>query len=121
VERQTGLVLHYQKSGEAFALETAAGVQVYRVVQEALNNVNRHSGAKEAWIRLRFQPAQLELEVEDHGKGFVPVAGQTGIGLVAMRERAEILGGTLLVTPVEAGGTLVKLRIPREKVELHGE
>ena len=121
VERQTGLVLHYQKSGVAFALETAAGVQVYRVVQEALNNVNRHSGAKEAWIRLRFQAAQLELEVEDHGKGFVPVAGQTGIGLVAMRERAEILGGTLRVAPVEAGGTLVKLRIPREKVELHGE
>ncbi len=121
VERQTGLVLHYQKSGEAFVLEMAAGVQVYRVVQEALNNVNRHSGAKEAWIRLRFQAAQLELEVEDHGKGFVPVAGQTGIGLVAMRERAEILGGTLRVMPVEAGGTLVKLWIPREKVELHGE
>ena len=121
VERQTGLVLHYQKSGEAFALETAAGVQVYRVVQEALNNVNRHSGAREAWIRLRFQPNQLELEVEDHGKGFVPVAGQTGIGLVAMRERAEILGGTLRVAPVETGGTLVQLRTPREKVELHGE
>ena len=121
VERQTGLVLHYQKSGEAFALETAAGVQVYRVVQEALNNVNRHSGAKEAWIRLRFQPDQLELEVEDHGKGFEPVAGQTGIGLVAMRERAEILGGTLRVAAVETGGTLVQLRTPREKVELHGE
>jgi len=121
VERQTGLVLHYLKSGEHFALETGAGVQVYRVLQEALNNVNRHSGAKEAWIRLRFQPATLELEVEDHGKGFVPVAGQTGIGLVAMRERAEILGGTLRVAPAEAGGTLVQLRIPREKVELHGE
>ena len=121
VERQTGLVLHYQKSGEAFAMETGAGVQVYRVVQEALNNVNRHSSAKEAWIRLRFDPRLLELEVEDHGKGFVPVAGQTGIGLVAMRERAEILGGTLRVVPVETGGTLVQLRIPREKVELHGE
>ena len=44
---------------------------------------------------MRFKPAQLELEVEDHGKGFAPAAGQTGIGLVAMRERAEILGGTL--------------------------
>jgi signal transduction histidine kinase len=121
VERQTGLVLHYQKSGTPFALETAAGVQVYRVVQEALNNVNRHSGAKEAWIRLQFKPETLELEVEDHGKGFVPVAGQTGIGLVAMRERAEIIGGTLRVVPVETGGTMVQLRIPREKVEQHVE
>ena len=43
------------------------------------------------------------------------------IGLVAMRERAEILGGTLRVIPLESGGTLVQLRIPRERVELHGE
>ena len=121
VERQTGLVLHYQKSGAPFALETTAGVQVYRVLQEALNNVTRHSGAKEAWIRLQFQPGSLELEVEDHGKGFEPATGQTGIGLVAMRERAEILGGTLNVGPVGTGGTFVHLRAPREKVESHGE
>jgi signal transduction histidine kinase len=121
VGRQSGLVLHYIKSGLPFALETAAGVQFYRVLQEALNNVSRHSGAKEAWIRLQFLPSALELEVEDHGKGFEPVPGQTGIGLVAMRERAEIIGGTLRVTPVETGGTLVHLRAPREKVELHGE
>ncbi len=85
-------MLHYEKSGEHFPIETGAGVQIYRVLQEALNNVSRHSGAKEAWIRLRFEPAELELEVEDHGKGLAPAEGQTGIGLVAMRERAEILG-----------------------------
>jgi len=126
VERQTGIVLHYEKSGERFAIETAAGVQIYRVLQEALNNVSRHSGAKEAWIRLRFQPERLELDVEDHGKGFAPVEGQTGIGLVAMRERAEILGGTLSVASLNglqagATGTVVKLRIPRARVETHGE
>jgi signal transduction histidine kinase len=91
-----------------------------------LNNVNRHSNAKEAWIRLRFGPSQLELEVEDHGKGFAPNNGQTGIGLVAMRERAEILGGTLGVSSLGASrtngtGTLVQLRIPRVKVEPHVE
>jgi signal transduction histidine kinase len=126
VERQTGLVLHYEKSGESFAIETGAGVHIYRVLQEALNNVSRHSGAKEAWIRLRFQPETLELEVEDRGKGLAPAEGQTGIGLVAMRERAEILDGTLAVTalgvtPANGTGTLVKLRIPRAKVETHGE
>jgi signal transduction histidine kinase len=121
VERQTGLVLHYEKSGTPFSVETAAGVQIYRVVQEAINNVARHSGAKEAWIRLRFDRTELEMEVEDHGKGFAPLAGQPGIGLVAMRERAEILDGTLHVAPVESGGTRVHLRIPREKVETHVE
>jgi len=125
-ERQTGLVLHYEKSGEQFPIETGAGVQVYRVLQEALNNVSRHSGAKEAWIRLRFTAEQLQLDVEDHGKGLAPGAGQPGIGLVAMRERAELLGGTVVVSNLAGAGangtgTLVKLRIPRAKVEAHGE
>lgn len=124
VERQSGLVLHYEKSGERYAIEAGAGVQIYRVLQEALNNVSRHSGAKEAWIRLRFEPERLELEVEDHGKGLAPVDGQTGIGLVAMRERAELLGGVLTVSalgaaPTNGSGTLVRLRIPRAKVEMH--
>jgi signal transduction histidine kinase len=125
VERQSGLVLHYEKSGTSFPVENSAGVQIYRVLQEALNNVSRHSGAKEAWVRLRFSPQELGLEVEDHGKGLAPVDGQTGIGLVAMRERAEILGGALSVsrlgTSGNGTGTLVKLRIPRAKVEMHGE
>jgi signal transduction histidine kinase len=121
VERQTGLMLHYEKSGETYPVGASAGVQIYRVLQEALNNVARHSGAKEAWIRLRFEPAALILEVEDHGKGFRPAEGQTGIGLVAMRERAEILGGSLKVSPLPAGGTLVHLQVPREQVEPHAE
>jgi len=126
VERQTGLALHYEKTGEPYAVGSSAGVQIYRVLQEALNNVSRHSGAKEAWIRLRFQPAQLELEVEDHGKGLAPTEGQTGIGLVAMRERAELLGGALTVSSLatvslNGSGTLVKLRIPRARVEAHAE
>lgn len=126
VERQTGLLLHYEKSGERFPIETGAGVQIYRVVQEALNNVSRHSGTKEAWVRLRFQPERLEVDVEDHGKGFAPAEGQTGIGLVAMRERAQILGGYVSVgasngTTGGSTGTLVKLRIPRARVEMHGE
>jgi signal transduction histidine kinase len=128
VEHQTGLKLHYEKTGERFGIETGAGVQIYRVVQEALNNVNRHSQAKEAWVRLRFQPERLEVDVEDHGKGFAPIVGNTGIGLVAMRERAEILGGTLTVAALNGtqgamgtAGTVVKLRIPRARVETHGE
>ena len=121
VERQTGLVLHYEKSGETYPVGASAGVQIYRILQEALNNVARHSGAKEAWIRLRFEPAELMLEIEDHGKGFRPAEGQTGIGLVAMRERAEILGGSLKVSLLPAGGTIVQLQVPREQVEIHVE
>jgi len=59
--------------------------------------------------------------VEDHGKGFTRETGQRGIGLVAMRERGEILGGVLEIARPAAGamGTLVHLRVPREKAEAH--
>ncbi len=120
VERQTGLVLHYEKSGSVVPVEGSAGVHVYRVLQEALNNVRRHSGAREAWVRLTFLPGSLELEVEDHGKGFAAEKSQRGIGLVAMRERAELIGGTLEVLQPASGGTLIRLRMPMEKVDSHG-
>ena len=120
VERQTGLVLHYEKSGQSFPVETSAGVHIYRVAQEALNNVSRHSGAREAWVHLKFLPDSLELEVEDRGTGFVAEKIQRGIGLVAMRERAELIGATLVVTPRAQGGTTVRLQIPKERAEIHG-
>ena len=119
VERQSGIDISYEKSGTPFVLDGNAAIHVYRVLQEALNNVVRHSGAKQAWVRLRFLPRTLELEVEDHGKGFFLQAAQQGIGLVAMRERAELLGGTIAFSSPAAGGTLVHLEIPREKTEAH--
>ena len=118
--RQTGLALHYEKTGQPFPVETSAGVHIYRVLQEALNNVSRHSGTSDAWVRLRFSPDALELEVEDHGKGFAREKSQRGIGLVAMRERAELIGGTLVISPHPQGGTKVCLQIPRVKVDANG-
>jgi signal transduction histidine kinase len=120
VSRQTGLALHYEKTGQTFPVETSAGVHIYRVLQEALNNVSRHSGATDAWIRLNYSPDSLELEVEDHGKGFVAEKLPRGIGLVAMRERAELIGGTLAISPCPQGGTKVRLQIPRTKVDNNG-
>src|SRR5271167_1143022 len=99
LERQAGIHVFYEKSGESFSVDGNAAIHVYRVVQEALNNVTRHSGAREAWVRLRFLPQALEIEVEDHGKGFEAQAATPGIGLVAMRERAELLGGILEFVP----------------------
>ena len=120
VERQVGLTLHYEKSGKAFPVDSNAGVQVYRVLQEALNNVSRHSGVKEAWVRLNFSGDKLALEVEDRGKGFSANASHQGIGLVGMRERAELIGATLELSQHDGGGTVVKLTVPREKAEAHG-
>lgn len=121
VERQTGVDICYEKSGKPVALEGSVGVHIYRVLQEALNNVTRHSGARQAWVRLRFLPEMLELEVEDHGKGFAPQSARQGIGLVAMRERAELLGGRVEFLKPADGGTLVRLRVPLGKMESHAQ
>jgi signal transduction histidine kinase len=117
VERQNGIVIHYNKSGESFPVESRAGIHVYRVLQEALNNATRHSGTKEIWVRLRFLTEALELDVEDHGSGFQS-NGRRGIGLVAMRERAELLNGKLEFLHPQGGGTLVRLAVPKEVAEV---
>jgi signal transduction histidine kinase len=117
VERQTGIAISYEKQGVAFDVNGSAAVQIYRVLQEGLNNVARHSGAKQAWVRLRFLPATLELEVEDHGVGFQQRPAKQGIGLVAMRERSELMAGRIEFSTPTAGGTLLHLTVPREKVE----
>jgi signal transduction histidine kinase len=118
-ERQSGINISYEKSGTPFPVDGSIGVHIYRILQEALNNVARHSGARQAWVRLRFLKQALELEVEDHGAGFVQRSTRSGIGLVAMRERAELLNGSIdFVKPIE-GGTMVRLRVPIEKAELN--
>jgi two-component system sensor histidine kinase UhpB len=83
------------------------------VLQEALNNVARHSGATEAWVRLQLEADRLQLEVEDHGRGLASTRFRRGLGIVTMRERAELLGGTIELDRVQEGGTLVRLTIPR--------
>jgi len=117
VERQTGIDISYEKSGVPFSVNGSIGVHIYRVLQEALNNVARHSGTKQAWVRLKFSPEALELEVEDHGAGLESHQSRQGIGLVAMRERAEILGGRLQISRPDAGGTLLRLIVPIETTD----
>ncbi len=121
VERQTGIAISYEKKGSPFPVDGGAGVHIYRVVQEALNNVARHSGAKQAWVRLSFLKDSLELEIEDHGTGITERPNRHGIGMVAMRERSELMGGRILFSRPPEGGTLVHLAVPREKAESYGK
>jgi signal transduction histidine kinase len=132
VEKQFGIKVSYERSGTTVPIDDTTSIHVYRVLQEAVNNVARHSGSDRAWVRLRFGPGTLELEVEDHGQGLAVPGTRRGLGLVAMRERAELLGGTIVFLRPEAGGTLVRLSVPLEsekwkvesenlKGEVHGE
>jgi signal transduction histidine kinase len=110
VEKQLGIAVTYERAGTAVPIDATIGIHIYRVLQEALNNVAKHSGAERAIVRLRVEPGALELDVEDHGRGF-GAAGR-GLGLVAMRERAELVSGTLEFLTPAGGGTLVRLKVP---------
>jgi signal transduction histidine kinase len=123
VERQTGLAVSYERSGPSREIPNAIAIHVYRVLQEALNNVARHSGSNRAWVRLHTSADSLELQVEDHGAGLASAAGgapgtsdsngrRRGLGLVAMRERAAIVSGTIEFRSVPDGGTLVCMTVP---------
>ena len=123
IEKQTGIDITYEKSGQPYPVDGGAAIHVYRVLQEALNNVARHSGAREARVRLRFQPDSLQLEIEDHGKGLdaTASASKPGMGLVAMRERAELLAGSIELLRLPQSGTLVRLKVPKERLDQHGQ
>jgi two-component system, NarL family, sensor histidine kinase UhpB len=88
-----------------------ASLEVARIVQEALANVRRHSGARRATVTLGTAGDAVLVEVEDDGQGFEP--GQpAGMGLTGMRERASALGGELEVEGERGAGTRVLLRVP---------
>ncbi|HEV2488927.1 MAG TPA: sensor histidine kinase [Candidatus Acidoferrales bacterium] len=119
-EKQAGVAIKYEKTGAPFPLDSGAAIHIYRILQEALNNVARHSEAKEAWVRVRYLEDALEFEVEDHGTGCPAKRGERGIGLVAMRERAELLGGKIEFAQPAQGGTLIRVCLPRRKENADG-
>jgi signal transduction histidine kinase len=112
VERQTALTIRYQPPETGLALPYESSIHVFRVLQEALNNVVRHSGAGAAQVRIHGDASRVVLEVEDSGKGIGSGRRSEGMGLVAMRERALLLGGRLHIGPGAAGGTLIQLEVP---------
>ena len=121
VERQTGLSVSYERDRAGIAIDGTTAIHVYRVMQEALNNVARHSGATRASVRLRSKDGMIEFDVEDHGKGTKADATRRGLGIIAMRERAEMLGGTVEILIPPEGGTLVRMRVPIESRDAHAE
>ena len=114
--RQHGVEARFVKEGPIGVVSPDAAIHIYRIVQEALTNVSRHSGSTEAWVRLRQAEDRIELEIEDRGRGLPPEAerreGWQGIGLVSMRERAELMGGEFALVPAAAGGTIVRVGVP---------
>src|SRR6185437_3159710 len=92
-EKRTGVAIRYEKTGEEPPLDREISIQLYRVLQEALNNVARHARSGHADVRLRVSTVEVVLEVEDEGVGFQKSGNGRGLGLISMKERAELVNG----------------------------
>jgi signal transduction histidine kinase len=93
-------------------LPEEVGVELVRVLQEALINARRHSGARDVEVRLRTKGEEILAEVIDDGRGFDPESVRAGVGLSAMRERVERLGGEIWISSRPGEGTKVGVRVP---------
>ena len=96
-------------------VDSETATAVFRIFQETLTNVARHANASEVRVRLAEQDGDLTLEVHDNGRGIgeEELASADSLGILGMRERALLLGGTLSITGESGKGTTVRLRIPQ--------
>jgi len=114
-ETQSGIAAPLEVEGE-LDLSPAVELQLLRIIQEAMANSRKHSGATTASVQLRQSSGFIVAKIEDNGSGFDPSirsrAAFPRFGLAIMRERAESIGGTLAIDTSPGGGTRVKIRVP---------
>ena len=108
-----GIEVNLEVEGEPRELPSGVDLAAYRIIEEALTNVVRHATAARAHVAIRYEPAEIDLEIEDDGVGGKSDGSSPGgNGLLGMRERAVTLGGELEAGPRPAGGFRVRARLP---------
>jgi len=113
-QESSGIACTATLQGEPLLLPDETKVAVYRIVQEALNNVRKHSGATAAAVQVAFAPGRLTVTVQDNGTGFATEAANAAsghLGLVSMTERAQSIGGQLTITSAPGQGTRLVLEV----------
>ncbi len=108
------ITVTFQEYAEEKEIPTPLKIVIFRVVQEALNNIGRHSRADQAWVSLTSRNHELELVVSDNGKGFdIGIAENSpGFGISSMRERTRLSGGSLNINHAKSGGIEIRATWP---------
>ena len=111
---RTGTKCLLDLAAEQIAVDSETATAVFRIFQETLTNIARHANAREVYVRLAEEGGDLILVVHDNGKGINKdeLASANSLGILGMRERALLLGGTLTISGGPGQGTTVRLRIP---------
>jgi len=111
--RLTGMSVSFCETGDIQVEDPEAGMHLYRIVQEAVNNATKHGGARKVTILLNKSEDSMRLAVADDGKGMPPSPnGARGMGLQSMSYRARALGGELKIDSNPSEGTVVSCEIP---------
>lgn len=115
--QETNTKCHFQVEGTPIELTSSREAAIYRIVQEALTNIRKHANATEANVQLHFEPGTVSVKVSDNGKGFKLDQTNKGVlighlGLLGMKERAEMLGGNLSIASKPRRGTSIILTFP---------
>jgi len=111
-QHSVGIKADVSVQGSALPIPDPANIHLFRIVQEGLTNIVRHSGATQARVSFTFKASQLILSIEDNGCGLNIQDVMIGNGLTSMRERIYLLGGRLEIFPVPKGGTRLVFSIP---------
>jgi signal transduction histidine kinase len=116
-QRQTGIQTKTVIHGNPVRIVGQPAIHCFRIVQEALNNAAKHSDSKSTEVEMLFAPETLTLNIKDFGQGMTQnkIPQRRGLGLIAMRERAELLGGNLEINSVPNIGTTVTLSVPMQR------
>jgi signal transduction histidine kinase len=115
--KRAGLRYEFDRGPAGLVVDRELAVIAYRIVQEALTNVARHAHAKHVAVRLGEKAGALTVEIRDDGRGISEdaVTSPRSLGIVGMRERALVRGGSLAVMPLPGGGTSVRVTIPSDR------
>ena len=121
-EERTGIECDLSLPDDLPDMDQATTVAIYRMIQEAMTNVARHSNAGRVEIYVRRRAGELFLEIRDDGRGIASeeAADRSALGLAGIRERAGMLGGTALIEGEPDRGTIVSIRIPLTAAEESG-
>jgi len=113
-EERTGIECEVSAPDDLREVDSTTSAAIYRIFQEALTNVARHSNASRVEIRVRERSGELFFEIRDDGRGIVSeqIEDPASLGLAGIRERADMLGGTALIEGIPGRGTIVSVRIP---------
>jgi len=112
VSQQAGVPIVFSPGVLPPAIDPSLSLCLYRITQEALHNVTRHSRARDAHVSLMHVDDSVALQISDSGVGFDPQRRFEGLGLLSMRERVAFLGGVLVIDASPGGGTRITVHVP---------